>query len=67
MLATIKKSTFIQFFTDMGQGHRFSYEGRQAIFAHLEKVEKETGEPIELDIIALCKFYTEFKNISDFQ
>ena len=37
----------------------FSYEGLTALFEHLEQVEEETGEDIELDVIGLCSDYEE--------
>jgi len=37
----------------------FSYEGAQALFEYLEQYEEETGEELELDVIALCCDYTE--------
>ena len=37
----------------------FSYEGAQALFEYLEQYEEETGEELELDVIALCCEYTE--------
>jgi dGTP triphosphohydrolase len=37
----------------------FSYEGAQALFEYLEQYEEDTGEELELDVIALCCDYTE--------
>lgn len=37
----------------------FTYEGREALFEYLEQYEEDTGEEIELDVIALCCFYSE--------
>ena len=37
----------------------FSYEGMQALFDYLEQIEEDTGEEIELDVIALCCDYSE--------
>lgn len=39
----------------------FSYEGSKALFEYLEKYEEDTGEELELDVIALCCEYTEDK------
>lgn len=41
----------------------FSYEGKIALFEYLENYEEETGEEIELDIIALCCDYTEYDSL----
>ena len=45
----------------------FSYQGKKALFEYLENYEEETGEEIELDIVALCCDYTEFENFKDYQ
>ena len=45
----------------------FSYEGKQALFDYLEQYEADTGEEIELDVIALCCDYAEYDNLEDFQ
>lgn len=37
----------------------FSYEGLQALFEYLEQYEDETGEEIELDVIAICCDFSE--------
>ena len=37
----------------------FTYEGMEALFDHLEELEQDTGEEIELDVIALCCEYNE--------
>jgi len=43
----------------------FSYEGKRALFDYLEDYEEQTGEEIELDAIALCCEYTEYKNLKE--
>ena len=44
--------------------NNFSYEGLRALFQHCEEYEEETGEPVELDVIALCCDVTEDKPLS---
>jgi len=39
--------------------NNFSYEGLQALFEYCEDYERDTGEPQELDVIALCCDVTE--------
>lgn len=39
--------------------NNFSYEGLNALFDYLEDYEEQTGEEIELDVIALCCDYAE--------
>ena len=52
-------SAFCDAFRDMDRDNQFSYAGKRALFDYLEDYEAGTGEPIELDIIALCCEYTE--------
>ena len=44
----------------------FSYDGKKALFEYLESFEDDTGESIELDIVALCCEYTEYQNIEEY-
>ena len=37
----------------------FSYEGLEVLFDYLEEVSDDTGEPVELDVIAICCEYEE--------
>ena len=37
----------------------FSYEGLAVLFDYLEELEADTGEELELDVIALCCDYSE--------
>jgi len=45
----------------------FSYEGLSALFDHIEELESDIGEEIELDVIALCCDYSEesYKDIAN--
>lgn len=42
----------------------FTYEGLQALFEYCEDYERDTGETMELDVIALCCDITEDKPLS---
>ena len=44
---------------------QFTYDGKKALFDYLEQLEAETGQEIELDVIALCCEYTEYENIEE--
>ena len=44
----------------------FSYDGLKALFEYLEEYEDDTGEELELDVIALCCDYTEYDSLKDF-
>ena len=45
----------------------FSYHGKRALFDYLENLSEDTGEDIELDIVALCCEYTEFESLKELQ
>lgn len=47
--------------------NNFSYIGLEALFDHFEQIELETGDCIELDVIAICCDYTEYENLEAFQ
>jgi hypothetical protein len=44
----------------------FSYDGRIALFEHLEQLEEDLGEQWDFDPIAIRCDFTEYKNIQDF-
>ncbi len=41
----------------------FSYHGLAALLNHIEDIEDDAGEEIELDVIALCCEFSEYPNI----
>ena len=45
---------------------KFSNEGLKALYEYLERYSEDIGENIELDVIALCCEYSEYKNIEEF-
>ena len=62
--------TFCQFnddFRDMGRDNHFSYDGLKTLYDYLEQYGEETGEEVELDVIALCCEFTEYQDIKEFQ
>ena len=61
MIQTISFHKFQAAFTVMGRESQFSYEAQKALFEYLEQYEDETGEQIELDVIALCCEYQEIE------
>ena len=50
---------FCDAFRDHGRKDQFSYEAKRVLFEYLEALSYDTGEPIELDIIAICCEYNE--------
>lgn len=61
-MAITQTLTFCQFcdaFRYMDRNNNFSYSGKQVLFDYLEEYSDSTGEPAELDVIALCCDYSE--------
>lgn len=65
MKQTINQSQFMDAFERMGRKDQFSYDGKKALFEYLEQYEDEAGEEVELDVIALCVGFTEYKNLAE--
>jgi len=59
MIQTINRYDFRHAFFRMDRGNQFSYEALTMLFDWLEQYEEDTGEQVELDVIALCCDYTE--------
>ena len=66
MYMHITETNFKDAFNKM-RPNQFSYEALTALFEHLEDLEEDTGQQIELDVIAICCDYTEMslKEISE--
>ena len=67
MYQTITQSDFIEAFSKMGRKDNFSYSGLVALYDYLESYEEDTGEKLELDVIALCCEYTEYSDFAELQ
>ena len=50
---------FREAFRLAGRMEQFSYEGLEVLFDYLEEYSESTGEPVELDVVALCCEYYE--------
>lgn len=59
MKTNVTFSQFTKAFHDHGRENNFSYEGLQTLYDYLIELEEDTGEEIELDVIALCCDYSE--------
>jgi len=59
MFQRITFSDFCDAFRRHGREDQFSYEAKRALFDHMEDLEEDTGEKIELDVVALCCDYQE--------
>jgi hypothetical protein len=60
-------SNFRDEFRACGRVDQFSYEGLGILFAYFEEYENDTGESVELDVIAICCDFSEdsYENIAD--
>ena len=60
MKTTVSLYDFREAFRTCGRAEQFSYEGLEVLFDYLEQYEEDTGEELELDVIALCcDFYED--------
>ena len=67
MKNTVSLYDFREAFRQYDRQNTFSYEGYQALFDELEQYEEDCNQEIELDIVALCCEYTEYKNLKELQ
>ena len=57
MKQSITFSQFVDAFRAYDRYDSFGYDGLRVIFDYLESYEQDTGEEIELDVIAICCDY----------
>ena len=65
MYQTISLFDFRQAFSVYGRRDNFSDSGLDALFDHFEQMEEDTGEQIELDVIAICCEFSEYNSAID--
>ena len=58
MKQTVNFSAFVDAFRAHDRYDQFGYEALKVLFDHLEEYEQDTGEEMELDVIALCCDYS---------
>ena len=58
MKQTVNLPAFMDAFHAYNRYDQFGYQALQILFEHLEELESETGEELELDVIALCCDYS---------
>lgn len=61
MYISVNSSMFFDAFRRMGRENQFSREALEALFNYLEGIEQDSGKEMELDVIALCGDFTEYK------
>jgi hypothetical protein len=59
MKTTLSTYDFRDAFHKAGRGEQFSYEGLGFLHRYFEEIEEDTGEEIELDVIAICCDFAE--------
>ena len=62
MKQSVDVHDFIDAFRAYDRMDQFSYSGLKAIFDYFEQLEDDTGEEIELDVIAICCDFAEYDN-----
>ena len=65
IIETITTSSFVDAFRAAGRQDQFSYSGLRALYDYLEGLSDDLGEPIALDVIALCCDYSEYQSALD--
>ena len=59
IIQTVTESGFRDAFRNIGRADQFSHEALGLLFDYLEQYSEDSGEPVELDVIALCCEYSE--------
>jgi len=59
MKQTLTFSSFSNAFRSHGRSDQFSYSALESLFNYFEELENDTGETMELDVIAICCEYSE--------
>ena len=66
MYQQISEYDFIRAFEQV-RPDNFSRAGLFALYEYFEQLEKDIGNPIELDVIAICCEYSEYESLEEFQ
>jgi len=66
MKTPVNKTDFINAFKKL-RPNNFSYEGLDALYDHIENYEQDTDGEIELDVIAFCCDYSEYKDLEEYK
>ena len=66
MFQHISEYDFIRAFEQV-RPDNFSRAGLSALYEYLEQLEEDIGNPIKLDVIAICCEYAEYESLEEFQ
>jgi len=58
MKQSVNFSQFVDAFREFDRFDQFGYDALRVLFDYFEQYENDTGEQIELDVIAICCEYT---------
>lgn len=67
MKNTITKNDFRNEFKQAGRENQFTYYALGKLFDYIEDYEEQTGEQVELDVVALCCEYSEYESFEELQ
>lgn len=59
IVQTVNVYQFRDAFRSMDRAENFSRDGLEVLFDYLEELSDSIGQPVELDVIALCCEYSE--------
>ena len=59
MKTNVNIYAFRNAFEQHGRSEQFSYDGLSVLFDYMEQYEEDTGEEMELDVVALCCDFAE--------
>ena len=59
IVQTVDFHTFHNAFMRAGREAQYSYQGLRGLFDHLEQLADDTGVDVDLDVVAICCYYTE--------
>ena len=66
LVKKVSFNDFLEEFEKHERGDQFSYQGKKALYEYLNELGEDLGEPIELDVIALCCEFTEYSSLQEF-
>ena len=65
IIQTVSASDFVNAFSRMGRLDGWTTDGLTALYDYLDQLSDDIGEPIELDVIALCCEWSEHDSALD--
>lgn len=67
IVKNIYQSQFIDEFRAYGREDNFSILALETLYEYIDNYSDEIGEPVELDVIAICSEYSEYSTLEEFQ